>query len=724
MSGSSRVFLWVVALLVAWAPTATLQAQEQEPAQLWADFNHYVLVARPQLAADAGQALLEQVDNAQLLKIVEGSDYADKYPDVLDRAVRTDATSDVAKQLRQRIQSARIDQSRDEERIARNIELLDEGTRPYRNAVERLKAAGQFAVPQMLATLQDASKEDLHPFVVNALVAMGKPVAPPLAAALPELPAVKQGQVAQVLARVGHPYPLPALKALANNEEADADARNKARQAVAELQRNSDWPTDARPARLFLLQGQQQYRQATGNVQQMLGYDPAQDKGILWAYDQDAGLIDIPVPGVIYGDVLAMRSARSALELNQGMSPALSLYLMANLRRENRLPQGTQDPSYGQDMRPPSFYAMVAGPARLHDVLSQALSDRDAALALDAIEALSKTAGTDSLVQQRRSTQPLLRALSFPDRRVRFRAAEALAQARPQQSFRAANRVVPALGEVVRPEEARYAVVLANGQERRNQLLSVLNDLGYEAVAGRSLPQVQQQIEQRAGVDLIVTEQAIGTVGDLVRESQRSPLLAGSAILALAGPGDQIRLNQAFGDEPRVHSAVASDNAAVRSAVENTMADYTGVSLDEQTRTEYALRALEILRQLAIASPVYDVTDIQSILINAVDDPRNEVAVAAGRVLAVLDTKAAQRAIAEQALVEENESVKIAMLGSLAESANAFGNRVKRNQESRLNDLVNNSEGELAVAAGQAHGALQLPTANAVELIVAGDSDQ
>ena len=105
-----------------------------------------------------------------------------------------------------------------------------------------------------------------------------------------------------------------------------------------------------------------------------------------------------------------MRSARRALELNRDLDAALSLYLMANLRRENRLPEGEPDPSYSAEAEPAQYYAMLAGPVRLHDVLAQAIGDQDSALALDAIAVLSKTAGTDALVRRNAGSRPLLAA--------------------------------------------------------------------------------------------------------------------------------------------------------------------------------------------------------------------------------------------------------------------------------------------------------------------------
>src|SRR5690606_25830707 len=119
-----------------------------------------------------------------------------------------------------------------------------------------------------------------------------------------------------------------------------------------------------------------QYRRQTVG-QEIPGYDAAEGVGVVWAYADDVGLVPVPVPGAVYGDVLAMRAAERALQLDPSLDRALSLHLMANLRRENNLPEGAQDPSYSPDRQEATFYALLAGPARLQDVLAQALTDRD-----------------------------------------------------------------------------------------------------------------------------------------------------------------------------------------------------------------------------------------------------------------------------------------------------------------------------------------------------------
>ena len=720
MSASPRTLLLLVFLSASalfGSATSALAQSQNDPASLWADFNHYTLVARPDLAKAAGQTLLQQVDEQKLLDLVEASDYADRYQDILAQAERIKSLKSVAQKLDDEIQAARVSRARDPKRIASNIALLDQGERAYRNAVARLKGAGQYAAPQLLATLEDGSKAELHPYVIEAMNAIGKPLVPALSEALPHLQAPVMIAVAQVLANAGYPQALPALKQVSESKKTDPHARTLVAAAYKQLlAASSPSFVGMSSADLYVALGHSDYHKETIG-QQPIGYDNSKHKGIVWYYNADTGLVSAAVPSPIFGDVLAMRAAKRALELSPNMDPALSLWLMANLRRADRLPAGEKDPTYGQDMRQPAFYAMLAGPERLQDVLTQALVDDDADLALDAIDALEKTAGTEALIHKNAGRRPLLEALSYPDVRVRFRAAVALAKARPNEAFTGVDRVVPVLGEAVRANGAKYALILANSQQRRNDLAAWTHALGYQTVTGNSLVNVSDDIAQLPGVDLIVVDQPIAQIKQLYGQTIRNYKLASVPILSLTSAGDQIRLESMFGQNKRMHSAVAADKSAFDNAVKAAMSDYAGTSLNKAQSTQFALTALAALRDIAWSSGVYDATDAESQVIKAVADSRTNVAEAAAGVLALIKNADAQQAIANEAL-NASGARQVAMLNALADSATHFGNMLTTKQADAITKLVESAQGDLAVAAAQAHGALTLPTSSAVQMIL------
>lgn len=94
-------------------------------------------------------------------------------------------------------------------------------------------------------------------------------------------------------------------------------------------------------------------------------------------------------------------------------------------------------------------YATTAGPEYLHQALARAVKDKNAYVALGAIEALATTAGEKSLLYRLGVEQPLVQALSFNDRAVRYSAAIAIASAGPKEKFPERSLVVKNLAEAL-----------------------------------------------------------------------------------------------------------------------------------------------------------------------------------------------------------------------------------------------------------------------------------
>jgi len=197
--------------------------------------------------------------------------------------------------------------------------------------------------------------------------------------------------------------------------------------------------------------------------------------------------------------------------------------------------------------------------------------------------------------------------------------------------------------------------------------------------------------------------------------------LQATPVLVLARPEVLVPLNRRFIDEELV--GVTDLNATdqeFQAAVEQRMALARAGRIDEAAALDYADRGLGLLRDIAISGQtIFDVSGAEPALVIALDeDPRSEVVLGAAEVLALIDSADAQVAIAESALDDNRDPIqRVRLLRSLATSAKHFGPRLPNRLTSKLLKLVDSATGELANAAAEAHGALNLPTANAVELI-------
>ena len=714
----------LLAVTTAAGGAQNAESTEASGVQNWSDFIHYLRIALPDLAGKHGEHLLELVgdDHELLLRIVEKSPYADNYEADLERAMKMAGLEQTARKLAARVQQAKIHYIRDGQRILDDIRRLNEGDRARLNAMQRLQAAGQFASPMLLRVLISDKADDqaVQSRLVDAIGAIGRPMVYPLAVALADLEPVHQALVAKVLANIGYPRAAPYLKAVLESEGLDRQGR--ARIPRADDQLAEMFPTNVTATELFLTLGENLYEAATiGDPKQVPGFDEQTRKGIVWRFDRRTGLAHTPVPSAIFGDVLAMEAARTSLRLNPNLNQALSLWLMANVRRQNRLPAGQVDPSYPPGWHTPQFYLEMAGPLRQHDVLHRALDDDDVNLALDTIGALDATAGTDALLNREGAIQPLLDALAYPNRRVRFAAAFALTNARPGQRFDGSYQVVPILIEALRQSGQRHVLVVAGNQSGRNVLAGAIQQVGgFMATGGLSLkdPDLVAQVKAAEGIDLIVTDYSAAECLELLRQAEADYHLAHVPVLALVSRGDQIeilrlQIKRLIGADADLRAGALA--VAMRTAIETT----SGAPVSVQEANAYVKRAIGLLGQVALShGQVYNVHEAEPALVKALQDARPFVAKGAGRVLALLDSPTAQQALAIAAVDGSRpEPVRISLLNSLAQSAKHYGQKLTPLLIDRVLNIVQTSRQDLAVAAARAAGALTLPASHLKQML-------
>mgnify|MGYP000175354624 CR=1 FL=1 len=718
---TGHVAAFSLSLVILLSLAGPAKAQNQSVADHWEELIHYIQIAKPELALAHGQWLVNEAPEAELLDAVEASRVAESYEVILERAQNVETTRDMAIKLVKKIQDARFKRARDPERIRQDIQKLAQGERARKNALERLRVAGQFASKELLKTLQNPDESKMHPYVLGAMVTIGRDMVYPLAEALADLEPVAMGQVAEVLGEIGYPRALPYLKRVMENEKADAHAKATIARAYMQIAKSQGLTEEITAAQLFLVLGRNFYTAATDGKNVIPGIDEVDDTGVIWVYNIDAGLVDIHVPSAIFGDVLSHRAARAALQLQSDLDPALSLWLMANLRRENRLPEGGKDLSYPPTWHSPMFYLKASQPLRSHDVLERALNDGDAELSRDAIKALGDIAGTDALVNKEGTIQPLLRALGYPDRRVRYESSFTLTNARPKAAFPGSFRVVPVLAEAVRQTEIRYALVIASTQDRYNTLASVLKDSGYSPFGGLSLEASSDELTLKPGIDLIVTDLDADGVTALYEKSIADYKLAAVPMVAVGTEGTVIRLSDTFRGNRRMFPVLFSDDAAkLKPGFEQARLSYVGKEVGADEAAKYASQSLMLLREIVMSrDEVYNVLDAQPALLEALSkDSRQAIVQQVGTVLALINTDDSQKALADAALDETRpEDTRISLLSSLAESATHYGSKLNEVQLDNLQKMLGTAKGDLGIAAARAFGAHSQPTAKVVDLI-------
>ncbi|MEM6750984.1 MAG: hypothetical protein AAF612_10985 [Planctomycetota bacterium] len=709
--------LAVAAACLTFLPAAPATAQsprERTDAERhWRTFIHNVLVARPDRASQAADALLsDEISQDDLLDAVEvvGDDL---FAQVARRTTRMDGVSDQAALVYAKIQAARVARATQEERIKADIAKLGATERERVNATRRLQAAGQFAAPYLLDVLirDDPDAVRLRPYVVRAMSDIGAPLSYPLAVALPNVPSDRQVILCGVLQDAGYPAALPYIKQVLDAQADATGATSRAAlSAFNSLRRDIGAPANLTAAELFVLLAEEYY-----GGRYLRGLDELQGQGVLW-YSSNAGDIDLRrTPQAAYADHRAMQAARAALELNPGSDAALALYLSANLRRENRL-AGEEDPAYAG--KPAAYYATLAGPRRLHEVLGRALDTADPELARDAIESLAQTAGPDLLLSLDRPRQPVLQALTFPDRRVRRRAAMALAQTRPDQPFNDMQLVVPTLAETVRQSDQRYAVVLSAATTRASRYAAALSSLGYVTIPGQSVAEVAPAVATAPAADLVVIDAQGEILGQTLALVQENVKLGGAAILVLTSPADQIRLSTEYPAPAQVTAASRpDDDETLLEAARQAEAAFAGPEISAQDAEAMALEALELIRNLSADPGLFPIDEAEPVLIAALSDERPAVVESAARTLALFPSSEAQQALAEAAAAADGVN-EVALLDSLAASARRIGRRAAGEQAEAIRMKIESDNEPVALAAARAYGALSLPTDRSVQAVL------
>ncbi len=699
----------------ATAPAATASGSLETLAE---DFMHYSLVNNIELAkANADAILASPAPAKDVLAAFDKSANGRDPRQILLQDQRRPELKDVAIKLQDKLDEGYRAVARDPVNIRKEIDKLGDGPRAYQNAKERLAAAGQFAAPIYIEYLQNGGKKGLHPFILRVMGEIGRPLLSPL---IEELrigdPALRVALV-NVIGEIGYPQALPALRAI----QADAGTTGALKNAVdnaINLCNHTGMPLTMSASDLSLAAAQNYYDKKP-SYQPLL---PDEKTNPIWVFDKglnNVGAINVPTP--IWNSVMALRLAEATLRQDPNNGDAISLWLAASLRREIQLPAGATDPTKGNGPDA-SFYARAAGPLYVNPVLAKALDAHDAALALRAIDALEATGGATGLVSAGEGA-PLVRALSYPDRSVRFRAAFALARANPTSPYPSFFRVVPILAEAVNSTGAPTALVISPSEDARNKMADMLRNgaAHYTVYSGDTLSSALEQARRAPAVDVVIVPSGpeVGRVQDIAGNDYR---LSGVPVLVTtpAASLPDLRLQLA---SQKGYSAIDadSDEPTVTAALGAVRADVGNVTLDADKATQYASTALDLLGMLAADhKSIYAVTEAVPTLSDTLKDKRPEVATAAARVLGKLNSADGERALAAAALASDTDaSLRVVFLDSLAESAKRTGNSLDAAVvTSLIKEVSGESDAKAKLSAATALGALNVASNQASTLIL------
>ncbi len=408
----------------------------------WNVFLHYTAIGRFELAKSYAEQIIEsQPDPTQLLVLSEENQ--EGYRLLLKMHADSDELREVSGEVLGLIEKGRYIRRTDPKIISQEIQRLSTTIKGRIAAEQRLKNAGEYAIPQMLAAIADPDRKNELAYITEALPNIGRPAIRPLVAALQMTDVAVKVEVIRALGKIGYYEPLAYLK----YEIETTDSEVIRTQASAAIERIDNGALKIPAAELFFRLGENYYNQ-DDSLAAAAEYDFAN----VWFWDADKqALLRREVNKEYFDELMAMRACEWTLRADAAVGKAIGLWIAAFFRAES---VGEPMPEYfGEGHADAKTYATTAGPEYLHQALERAINDKDAYVALGAVEAMAVNAGEKSLLVRLGTEQPLAKALSFADRKVRYSAAIAFAEANPVNGFVGSDLIAENLAEAVRGED-------------------------------------------------------------------------------------------------------------------------------------------------------------------------------------------------------------------------------------------------------------------------------
>lgn len=678
-------------------------------------FMHYSLVGNVKLATAFGNVILKMSPSpVDALHAFEAAANGRNVSEILIDNQQVPALRKISAKISALLYKGHMAVARNPKRIMQAIAAMDQSPRAFVVSRERLRAAGEFAVPFYIHALNSESQKALHPYVLQMMSDIGKPVINPLVEQLATTSVAERVQIIHVLGNIQYPQSLAYLKQIAEDKAAPADERAAAVTAIDKIDPTGLYShLNAAQQFLWLAKGYFNHRPS------LAPNYPNEATNPIWFYVPKLGDVsEVAVPTPIWYDVQCMRACKAALRLEPNLSPAISLWITANLRREVNLPHGMTDPSLPKNAPSAAYYAMAAGPRYLNPSLREALAIDNSRLILKVIKALTETGGVAGLVSSPAS--PLLQAMSYPDLQVRFEAAAALSAANPLKPYVGYDRVVPILSEALAQSGKPVCVVIEPSAQDRNSLAAGLRSK-FHIISASTTSQAFEMARQSPIINLVVVQGA-ANVRNYTQLATTDARLAYTPLVILAHSAAAREYRVEFTNEQTVNVLPIGSGANEVQTVYQNVLDKLGGNIPSSLKLSDALGAAHQLKLIAMnRASIYSVLPALPALHAALHNRNSKVVLAAARVLGRVRDPMAQRMLVRAALHSSGAAteVRAALFRSLATSARNLGDKLTRGQiHGVIRMAMTDPSAQVKLAAAQALGALNIPSNQASTLIL------
>jgi len=665
------------------------------------DFLYGVLAGRKEVAQTNAKFLLDSgVTNQQLAQMIDGAGLQERLARAVLASKGMGEVGAMASQIDVHVSAGRLELARDAARIDEAVRQLGGTMRQQAMAKGTLVAAGSYAVPSLLKALFDQRTPQLQLRASQTLAEIGRAAVLPLCEVLVTAAPEEQVAICNILTAINSKTAAPWLaktlrlaKSIDVKNAADTALRSLKIANVSEL---NLWTSMARD--YFV-------------SRDALTPYPSESKQVTWSVDAAGTIIPKLVATEIYGDVMAQRCAQEAMRIDPSAEEGLSIDIAAGLRSQAALSTDGADISI-------MSIALAAGPVQAERVLRLARSVNDPGLTKIAISILAKTASESMLVDSKEGS-PILSCLMNSSRSIRTAAALAIGHAMPSKSFQGSERVVPILGSAVKQGGSLRTVVIASDESQRRELEGRLSQIGCTLLSSdASASAVLATLSGRGAPDLIIAEGGAGEMKLMVSQLRSNPVLASTPIVMAIPEADEVRVDQATRQDPTIVLWFQGRSEIEFQAAAKQLIARTIGATDGADGGAAQIETLQVLRKIGeMQMSPCKVADAEQDLIDALSATTADTQILVARVLAVMPTVGAQRALLNAAL-SATEAQQVALLQSVAESGRLYGNQSEEKQIDRLRQALTEAKGANADALAQAYGALRVGTAQVLKLIL------
>ena len=683
----------------------------------WRMMVHYFKLARFDLAkTQAEKVLAASPTAAATLALAES---ASTGYDLIVKMIRIEELQEAAAKILVLADEGARAKKTDATRIQANLLRLGEGPRPYFLAMDELRDSGPYVVPHALAILQDPGRKDLAALVRRAVTELGRPVVRPLVRSLRTPNAKLKETLIDILGDIKYPYALPALKAIVENPKATDGLKAAATRAILKTSDEAMLKTPAKALYLDLANKHYYGKIASG--------DPRRATTDIFDWVEGTGLLYRAAPSKAVNEILASRACSDALKADPGALEAVALWVSSVMQMEAELGDKTAreaDPFLPDTMPSVDFFARAVGQQHLYNVLDRALRDHNTPVAVRACRALEDVANQEflTLYGQADAGSPLVMALTYPDQRVRFAAAFALAAVRPKKPFTGAGNVVPVLTEALNLEAGKSILLVEADANNRNRLQAALKESKCNVVAALTGNQAISAARAMPRVDAVLVSSKTKHVShaDVVSLLRSDYTTAMTPIIVLSWPDDPVKASWIESKIPYVKSVDQTIEVdALATEIDSLKKAAGSLVLDADASRAASLHASQVLKAIAVSSEVYSAKRARQSLIESLVNRPDALVISVLGALAEIPDGEITRAMAGVGTdAGRTKPVRVAALQALARAARFVGNQLEKKQVDAVQAMAGEEDDQLRDAAGEALGALDLDAADGAKLIL------